>query len=351
MKFSKHILILFIFIVNNLISQTTDVVTGITLPTAITIVGNDMYYGSFLFDLEKINLNTPNNSQVVSSSDGIYRSLLHGNDLYFTEFYSDKISKIDITASNPTTVNISSEAQGSRPAGLVIKNNILYYSLLSSNKICKIDLNASTLVSVDVVTTNLNGPTGIAIIGNYLYIAEINGNKISKIDLTSNNPVPTDVVTGLINPTEIIVYGNDLLVSEKGADKIIKIDVSGSTPVTSTIVSNVSEPTGLFIKGTDLYISEYGNNKIVKFSLSTSTSGLFESKITNNEIKLFPNPSSDFITITGVENKTDYIICNSIGAEISRGSITNNNKIDIKSLIDGVYFIKLNNHMVRFNKQ
>ncbi len=59
--------------------------------------------------------------------------------------------------------------------------------------------------------------------------------------------------------------------------------------------------------------------------------------------KISPNPSSDFITISGLTERTDYKMYNVLGEEIYKGMVSSNENIDIQNLNDGLYFIKLNN--------
>lgn len=63
----------------------------------------------------------------------------------------------------------------------------------------------------------------------------------------------------------------------------------------------------------------------------------------DNKITLFPNPSSDFIRISGVNEKENYSIYNVIGSEINKGIISKDKKIDIQNLKNGLYFLKLEN--------
>ena len=68
-------------------------------------------------------------------------------------------------------------------------------------------------------------------------------------------------------------------------------------------------------------------------SLSTSEFGL-------KKIKVFPNPSSGFIQISGVTNTEKYSIYNILGAEVISGSIGNQEKIDVRNIKNGMYVLK-----------
>jgi hypothetical protein len=46
-------------------------------------------------------------------------------------------------------------------------------------------------------------------------------------------------------------------------------------------------------------------------------------------IRLFPNPSSAFIEVSGLSQSEEYIIYNTLGKEVSSGVISANEKIDV----------------------
>ena len=52
----------------------------------------------------------------------------------------------------------------------------------------------------------------------------------------------------------------------------------------------------------------------------------------NKTIKLFPNPSTDFIKVSELTAKENYKIFTILGSEIKRGSVSNNETIDIRNL-------------------
>jgi hypothetical protein len=78
--------------------------------------------------------------------------------------------------------------------------------------------------------------------------------------------------------------------------------------------------------------------------------------INNNDppasIKLFPNPSNNFISISGLKDKEEYNIYSVTGKKILSGSIFNNDKIDIQMLTHGLYFLNFENgNTLKFIKE
>jgi len=94
----------------NLISQTTDVVSGLSAPQGL---------------------------------------LLNGNELYIAETWGDKISKIDITATKPTVTDVVTGV--SHPSLLLLNGNDLYIAGNGENKISKIDITDTTPTPTNVV--------------------------------------------------------------------------------------------------------------------------------------------------------------------------------------------------------
>jgi len=65
--------------------------------------------------------------------------------------------------------------------------------------------------------------------------------------------------------------------------------------------------------------------------------------LAEKSISLFPNPASDFITISGENLEYGYSIYNLQGQKIRTSSFTNKTTIDISNLDSGLYFITMQN--------
>ncbi len=86
---------------------------------------------------------------------------------------------------------------------------------------------------------------------------------------------------------------------------------------------------------------------------STSTNALFSTQAevgslaTESKFTLFPNPARNFLNIrTNQLEIREYMIVNTLGQTIQRGTFTN--KIDIKNLESGLYILKTKEHSKRF---
>lgn len=82
-----------------------------------------------------------------------------------------------------------------------------------------------------------------------------------------------------------------------------------------------------------------------------STLGI-ESDNRLNSKKLYPNPSTAFINVSGLTKVEKYAVYNALGEKISNGTISDNEKIDIQNITNGFYFLKFENgNTLRFIKE
>lgn len=70
-----------------------------------------------------------------------------------------------------------------------------------------------------------------------------------------------------------------------------------------------------------------------------------------NKIKIYPNPSSSYIEISGLTKNINYKVYNTLGTEISKGTISNNEKINIENYSKGFYLLIFDNgSIIKFIK-
>ncbi len=150
-------------------------------------------------------------------------------------------------------------------------------------------------------------------------------------------------MTGLSSPDALLLVGNDLYFSDYDEGTVFKIDITDTNPTPTEIVAGLSNPSGLAFdqNENDLYIAENGADKISKIDITTTLSTNDISKI--NPFRISPNPASEVIEVSGLTQKENYAIHNIIGAQIARGNASNNEKIYIGNLNNGIYFLKFDN--------
>ena len=72
-----------------------------------------------------------------------------------------------------------------------------------------------------------------------------------------------------------------------------------------------------------------------------------------NEILVYPNPTSNQITIRGLYGKNDVAIYNLLGEKVFQSSIQqiNNSAINLSSYPDGIYFLSVKNKEKIFSEK
>ncbi len=98
----------------------------------------------------------------------------------------------------------------------------------------------------------------------------------------------------------------------------------------------------------DIYASGY---PIPTVNCSNSILTTMEFKLDNN-VKIFPNPTSGKLNIKGVSENKKYSIYNLIGKKVKEGIINVDNSINVNEFLAGIYFFKINtNKPIRFIKK
>lgn len=256
---------IFSFTTIDLYSQTTDVITGLSGPRGIVLDGDDLYIAEVDGNkVSKINVSASNPS-ATDVVTGLYtfRLALSGNQLYISQPQANLISKIDNLATTPTVAPVMTGING--PSGLAFDENDLYVAESDIDKIIKLDISATSPNATDVSEIGfISRPDGLLLNGNDLYIALRTGNKVSKIDISATTPMLIDVATGLSGPNALALDGNTLYIAEYDGNKVSKIDISSTTTTVTDVVTGLSGPGGLAFNGNVLYIAEYIGNKISK---------------------------------------------------------------------------------------
>ncbi|MDC1226196.1 T9SS type A sorting domain-containing protein [Algibacter sp.] len=185
---------------------------------------------------------------------------------------------------------------------------------------------------------------------NIIYLTLPSGFNFSQSTGGANNMDP--YVTFKVDGTSYLcsdtfsVGGNNgtiLQLSTGGASTGITIS-SGST--IEIIVSNLmTNPSTADSYTFNWKTAESSGTATENFSATIDYSTLSTEDLTLNSknINIYPNPSSDFIQISGLTKTEKYILYNTIGTTINSGNISENEKIDIKNLTNGLYFLKFEN--------
>ena len=336
------------------INAQEDVITDLNRPIGLVFNGNDLYFTEAdIGKISKIDITetTPTAIEVFSGLSSPYTLALNGNNLYIAEYGADKISKIDITETTPTATDVVTGIQV--PYGLALNGDDLYISTLQQ-KIIKIDITATSPTATDFFTLTADVyVTALAFNGNDLYMGlHIGGGTgnfagtVSKIDITETTPTLTEVVSGLDTPNGLAFNGNDLYIADYTANKISKIDITTGSTTSTDVVTGLFGPEVLALNGNDLYIAEIPANKISKIAVG-ATAGIDD--LNQLDISIYPNPTDKYLFIEGNENPISITIYNLIGKEVL--STKNTNRVDVNEFSKGVYIIRISDGVSQTHKK
>ncbi|MGJ8593809.1 MAG: T9SS type A sorting domain-containing protein [Aquaticitalea sp.] len=342
-KITLTVILLFGFLTT--FSQEINVIDGLISPLGLVRNGND------LFICEHANPNQGIISKIdITESNPIKTDLitgltypramaLVGDELYFADFY---ISKFNVNDENPSAIQIMYASI--QPRALLYANNFLYVS--SDNAIYKVDVNAAN-PTFQLVLGNIEARTiAFALKGDELFYGY--ANKVSKFNITDTNPVSEEVATDLESGVYSLTFYNDqLLIGMALIKKIVRMNLNASNPQVENFISTVvGSPMNMLVIEDDLYIAGGSGNTVFRIEdISNVLSvGTDEPMIAT---KVFPNPSSDTIHVIGIENASTFQVVNSNGLSVMNGKMNEGVSLDISSLSSGIYYLKLKDQSLK----
>lgn len=173
----------------------------------------------------------PISETLLSGLDYPKSVLVHDSFLYFSEF--GKISRINLNEENPAIEIIRNDLISF--INLASDGESLYFLDYGSDKISKINFD-SIFSNPEEILTQLNNPlSGMTIIEDLLFYFEYGSTEISYINIASENSTPT-VFENQVVSGDIIAHGNYLYVSDFMNDLILRYNTRGFN-----IISNNDE--------------------------------------------------------------------------------------------------------------
>ena len=96
----------------------------------------------------------------------------------------------------------------------------------------------------------------------------------------------------------------------------------------------------------------YENQMITKNSTVTKDTGILAvDDVSNKEIKIYPNPVKDQLSIAGITNDEPYEIYSIDGKLVKSGTLASQNSIGVNTLLKGIYLLKIADKNLKFIKQ
>ncbi|UPS91158.1 T9SS type A sorting domain-containing protein [Bizionia sp. M204] len=331
----KNLLVVVVFLfTNNLFSQTVDVVTGLDHPIGIAISGEEIFIAEHSGVISKadISISNPVKEDIVTNLTYPRAVCLVGDELYFA---TQHVWKININDPNPTETRV---IYSNIPRALIATENELFIS--GEDRISKIDLNATNPYAVIVVQNIEARILAFALKGDELYFGY--ANKVSKINITDANPVIEDVISDFDSNIYSLAFFEDTLIVGLGLSyKLMTVDMNEPVLVAEEFLSNLSgQPLNLLVHNNELFIAGGQGDKIFKVeNLGT----LLSIKGNKSVIipRIYPNPTKQFIRLSGLQEEKQFELYTISGAKVLNGTVKPNSQINMSSLSAGLYYLKL----------
>lgn len=226
--------------------------------------------------------------------------------------------------------------------------------LSSANAQTTFDWDTNSIDNGDNVTETINGITatftGPTIATTTLDVNGFGGSSGNIVVIDDISAIANEVTFSFSEPIDVI----SILALEGNAANIdYTFSPIGGTnsPITESLTGGIAAVTLNWYDVTSFTVTSvgawYGFDDLIISSNPLSTND-FKLKT----LKIYPNPTSDFIMINGLTTKANYEIYNTIGQKVKRGVVLENEKIDIQNLTNGIYVLKLGDgNRVRFIKE
>jgi len=188
----------------------------------------------------------------------------------------------------------------------------------------------------------------------------------SNQDSITNNVILTRATTkGIFNIAKESVYTTDISPADTkwafGTTAEVntlefdswEITVAGNPPGMvnrNMVLYLVSDSIYIDIKFTSWSVGNAGGG--FSYERSTGQTLSFTELGSNTKLNLYPNPAAGYIQISGLKSNENITVFNLSGTPVFRGNINNNEKIDIKNIPAGLYFLKTENgKTIKFLKE
>lgn len=261
--------------------------------------------------------------------------------LQYCNIYNNQLSSIDVS----TNLNL---------LGLGCSNNLLTTLDVSTNSVLSgLNVRDNLLTSIDLVGANALSTLNCS--NNQLTALDINSNTNLQLLTANNNNLDTIGLTNAIALTNITLNDNLLTTLDLSNNSNFTFLNLNNNALTSLNVKNgnntainsnwfrVQNNSSLSCIDVDDAAYSTSNWNFVDtgviYSENCATMSVDEDTL--NKIEVYPNPTSDYIHVKGIDLSNFKIqIFDMLGKQITTSSL-NSDTIDVSNLIKGMYLIKV----------
>lgn len=168
------------------------------------------------------------------------------------------------------------------------------------------------------------------------------------------------IITGIFNKIGTNTVNNIVRIDVSGSSAVIDttFNPSGTGPSHGILCSQLTDDGKILIGGEFYLYNGIARNYIARLNNDTAPLTLENlistgiNKLENEEeLSIFPNPTSSFININNSTNST-YTIYDLYGKEVLKGQLSASyNSINVKTLKSGLYFFVTEQQILKFIKQ
>lgn len=322
-------------------APVVEVLTGLTFPSALAVVGNELYFLQTANvamqpntgKLCKISLTTPNPTVTTLYSTLQYPIELemNGAAAYVGETYlTGPINNFDVDHMELSVVVGTTKTvlynNYDYIDDLEYDSNFIYIVTFSEDAeqttIRRLNVTTNTPGTPQLFWTDTNGfsPYNAEISGTKMYLnADFSGSAIMQIDLLNPSATPVLVANQFAFNTNT-AYANEMIMAP----------------------GNI-----LYVLGESQTVNNDDNYILYKLDLNAMGTHDFAPK---PSIALYPNPAANSFSITNYEAGSSYSIYALDGKLVKQGEYNDN--IDIQNLAAGLYTVKLENEQsIKLQKQ
>lgn len=352
---------LFFFFFNSSLCQVEDFISDAPGVFQMHFVGDSLLFAGIENNINYIgaaDINVNDNSFLkILELDTIQIVGLgaHDNFIYYTLSQSGDVYRINLKSQVPEPEIIFSGHN--RLLRMDIYEGFMYIidfdQTTESSKILKFNLENSDLPS-DTIISKDEFIREVHVNNNFLYYSSTD-QTVSCVDLQTEPYVPEEFMPGpkySINGLEVVddeLYMTEGLLTFYSFGSVLKASLEKTYNDTTIADITGGIPMDVEFHKGYLYISEFGFS-ITRFKIEENT--VSTNRLEMSNIRIFPNPTSDYISILGVERPMKYSIIGSNGVTYSAGDITRDEDINVSDLPSGNYYVFLNRQSVgKFIKQ
>lgn len=246
-----------------------------------------------------------------------------------TYVVSNLMGKVNFAPNHPNSQTMTLDSPDWKYSGTIFKLSA------SGEPMWATKISNSDMSFVYDVTTTPN--KGIFITGFFA-----NSATFGNINITQQSSNSMDAYVAQINENGQFVAANAFGGNGGPDGHEIETDAQGSIYLASSFLETVN-------------LDPYGSNEIVTsddngyrdiyiIKISPKTLGVSDVK-SSQQYNVYPNPASDFVYIKSKQklHNSSYQIYNVVGSKVMDGIINDNQQIEIKNLVKGIYFLQIDN--------